>query len=181
MAKAEVWKGILGYEGVYQASTAGRIRSLDRSIATKTGNRKYPGRVLTPTFSREGYFYVDLSVAGNKDRRSVHRLVFETFEGVIPNDLQIRHLDGDQKNNNLSNLLLGTAKENAADRLRHGKGLRGSKHPKSKLREFQIPQILSDPRTHAEIAASFGVSKSLIANIKSGRAWKHMKNAEKTD
>lgn len=119
----ETWKPIPGYEGSYEASDQGRVRSLDRTIIEKTGRAvNVRGRVLKPTEGNKRYLLVTLS--GRTKR--VHRLVLAAFEGENP-DMQVRHLDGDPQNNRLVNLAYGTNAENMLDSIRHGTHAQASK------------------------------------------------------
>lgn len=98
----ETWKDIPGYEGLYQASNLGRIRSF-----------KYNNvRVLKPGKTREGYYIVILYLNSVRKNVSVHRLLWTAFNGPIPEGLQINHLNENKADNRLENLSLCTAKEN---------------------------------------------------------------------
>ena len=115
-ATREVWKPIPGYEGAYEASSFGRIRSLDRTIIECSGReRRLSGRVLIASEGDKRYLLVSL----NSKTKRVHRLVLAAFEGEQP-DLQVRHLDGDPQNNRIENLVYGTNAENMQDCLAHG-------------------------------------------------------------
>jgi hypothetical protein len=97
----EVWRDIPGYEGLYQASTFGRIKSLVR--------RKE--RVLKPTVRRDGY--ASVKICGKKQQRKlVHRLVAETFLANPQNKREVNHLDGNKTNNSISNLEWVSPSEN---------------------------------------------------------------------
>lgn len=118
---AETWLAIPGYEGAYEASDAGQVRSLDRVARTRWG-ADYPiqGRVLRQHVQTNGYRYVSLTVDGKVRRAQVHTLVLEAFVGLRPAGHQARHLDGDRLNNALSNLAWGTVSTNLRDKTRHG-------------------------------------------------------------
>lgn len=108
----EIWKPIKDYEGCYEASNLGRIRSLDRWVSNGKGIRLAKGKVLHPTPKHHNYLTVLLSKDGVKKRRHVHRLVAQAF---IPNpdDLpQINHKDENPINNCVDNLEWCTAKYN---------------------------------------------------------------------
>lgn len=111
----EEWRPIPGFAH-YQASSAGRVRSL--SHMTGRGIRR--GRILKPATQPGGYLSVQLSRGGVADRRYMHRLVAEAFYGPCPDGLEVRHLDGDPANNSAENLAYGTRSEQSFDRLRHG-------------------------------------------------------------
>lgn len=127
-AMTERWLPVVGFEGIYEVSDCGNVRSLDRFIANPLPNgvirRQFiSGRPLKPGRQKIGdYPYVNLS-RGNKAQRSrhVHRLVMDAFVGRQPEGMQVRHLDGDPTNNNLSNLAYGTRSENSLDMVRHGR------------------------------------------------------------
>ena len=96
---------ILDYEGIYQASNLGRIRSLENS-------RKKKGRVLKTAVNKRGYHTVTLSKNGVRKGAKVHRLVWSAFNGPIPEGMQINHIDENPLNNKLDNLNLMAPKEN---------------------------------------------------------------------
>lgn len=109
------WKDIPGYEGVYQASIFGQIRSLPRFVRKRQMNGKigltfYKGIVLKPYPTRDGYLLVDL----HKKAIQVHSLILKTFVGEKNSRNHVcMHLDDNKKNNRLDNLVWGTYKENA--------------------------------------------------------------------
>jgi predicted HTH transcriptional regulator len=92
--------------------------------------------------------------------------------------MQCRHLDGNSKNNNLSNLKWGTPRENQQDRNIHGTGQFGSKNPIAKLNEYQVKIIKillkSKKFSNTEIAKIFGVTRFNISAIKNKRSWTHI-------
>lgn len=107
----EEWKDIKGYEGLYQVSNYGNVRSLDRTIYTILGYKQfYKGKALKKTEDKNGYLFVALgSKAPNK---KVHRLVAETFIPNPENKPEVDHIDGNPQNNNLKNLQWANHKEN---------------------------------------------------------------------
>lgn len=114
---AEEWRAVPGYEGVYEVSDRGRVRSLDR---VSSHGCRLQGKYLKPV-SRGGYLRVFLRLNGTHKWHLVHRLVLTAFSGSPADQtLEARHLDGDASNNSASNLAWGTHKENVHDQLRHG-------------------------------------------------------------
>jgi hypothetical protein len=111
------WKPIPGYEGYYEASDDGRIRSLDR--VTRRGH-KLKGRELSLRIDANGYRHAMLHRDGQKRGMPAHQAVLYAFVGPRPDGMETRHLDGNPSNNHLSNLTWGTKAENAQDILRHG-------------------------------------------------------------
>ena len=120
----ENWKPVVGYEGYYEVSDQGRMRSLDREIETlnKYGPcvKKLKGRALKPSADKDGYLQVGLSRDGQVSRRFVHRLVLEAFRGTCPPGHETCHWDDEPSNNKLSNLRWGTRSENELDMVRNG-------------------------------------------------------------
>lgn len=114
----EDWQPVPGYEGRYEVSDFGRVRSLDR--LDSRGNRAW-GRVLSPDVRPSGHLRVTLCRDGHPKRTWVHWLVLSVFVGPHPEGLETCHNDGDPANNAVSNLRWDTKSANARDRLRHGR------------------------------------------------------------
>ena len=134
-------------------------------------------RDLKGSVDRQGYLRVKLRRDGKKYPRGIHRLVLEAFVGQCPDGMQCRHLDGNPRNNQLSNLRWGFPEENYADRDRHGTTARGERNGLSRLREENIPEIFrlcESGMTCREIAARFGVSGWTIGAVLTGRTWAHI-------
>ena len=113
----EEWRDIKGYEGIYQVSDMGRVRSLDRIVPReKGGAMKWKGRMLSLGLSKSSYYIVSLWKDGKGKSYNVHQLVMESFTSHVVNgwDLVIDHIDNDPTNNNLSNLQLITHGENVS-------------------------------------------------------------------
>ena len=99
----EVWKDVVGYEGLYQVSNLGRVRSLDRKTKNRNGLITKRGRILSP-FIYGGYYCIGLSVLGCKHNKKIHRLVAESFLPNPNNYPIINHKDENKLNNNADNL-----------------------------------------------------------------------------
>ena len=129
-ADMAVWLPIPEYEGLYEVSERGRVRSVDRVVNWgRHGETRYRQRELELFSSKNGYSCVKLAKKGVTKTEYVHELVMRTFIGARPElteKCEIRHLDSDKTNNYLSNLLYGTARENSADYQKHRK-LKGLK------------------------------------------------------
>ena len=115
-----IWKDIEGYEGLYQVSDAGEVRSLDR-ITTGNRNRKINGKVLAKLKTGTGYYRVDLCKNGKTKRHKVHRLVAKAFIENPNNKPFVNHIDNNPLNNNVSNLEWCTASENSLHSVRCGR------------------------------------------------------------
>jgi hypothetical protein len=113
----EIWEEILGYEGLYQVSNCGNVKSLSRTI-TK-GNITYvtKDKLLKQSIDTVGYPYVNLSDYKKQKTFRVHQLVAIAFLNHTPNKydgLLVDHIDGDKLNNHLSNLQLVTNRKNSS-------------------------------------------------------------------
>lgn len=106
----EEWRPVVGYEGYYEVSDQGRVRSLH------CGRYRH-GYVLT-LGRRNGYCFVALCRDGIGKKRPVHQLVLEAFVGPKPQGQQTRHLNSVRHDNRVENLAWGTHRENCDDRLR---------------------------------------------------------------
>lgn len=168
---SETWKPISGFEGIYEVSDSGRVRSLDRK--DHRGQMRV-GRVLRPGTSTAGYLQVALSRDGSRKVKLIHRLVLSAFHGDCPNGSECLHGDGDRKNASLNNLKWGSRLENCADRLRHGNTARGERVGPAKLTEDRARAIRSDTRTLMAIATDYNVHFSTVARVKRGTTWAHV-------
>lgn len=162
----EIWLAIPGWEGLYSASSAGRIRG-DRS-----------GRVLRPSTHRyTGHQRVQLYRDGRAVTRLVHRLVLATFVGPCPDGMECCHNDGDSKNNRVDNLRWDTRTSNMADTIAHGTRQRGVRHYRTDLTNQDIRSIRDLYRcgmVQREIGERFGISQGAVSLIISGRRWGHV-------
>ncbi len=178
----EIWKPI--YEGRYEVSSHGRVRSLSREIipqgASKRGYRKLVGRVLIPQKHTQGYlFVVTYPTPGERKARLVHQLVAEAFlvKPTIMGRLEVRHLDGVKTNNRLGNIAWGSTRDNKEDMRRHGTLPFGSKCSFSKLNEMDVRDIkrrVRNGEVQMRIAEEYGVHFATISAIHKGKNWKHV-------
>ena len=170
----EIWKDIPGYEGRYQASNMGRIRSLDRlvrGVCHHTGKefyRKAKGKILRPgRYCKCGHVSVVLGhgAAGSP----VHRLIMKTFAGEAPEGMEVLHKNGDPTDNRLENLRYGTRTENILDVYRQGKKWRKLSPDDVQAIRFGFYCGISG----VELAGMLNVSPSSICSIRKGRifAW----------
>ena len=108
----EIWKDIPNYEG-YQVSNLGRVKSLKRFRKGRNGSLvTVKEKILKPWINSTGYYLIELSKQSIKKKHLVHRLVWSAFNGQIPEDLQVNHINEVKTDNRLSNLNLMTCKEN---------------------------------------------------------------------
>lgn len=118
-----VWRPVVGFEGCYEVSDHGQVRSLDRTIVTHTKHgevrRRLAGKIMKQHLGA-AYLEVTLSRGNEKTLARPHRLVLEAFVGPCPEGMETRHFNGNPLDNRLENLLWGTPVENASDCTRHG-------------------------------------------------------------
>lgn len=183
----ELWKDIPNFEGLYQASDSGKIKSL------------YTNKILKPTIAKNGYCRVML--CANKKRKliSVHRLVAMTYLNDFNIDLQVNHKDGNKQNNYVSNLEMVTAKENIIHSFSNGlqKPKKGNKHPLYKKygKENKTSKKINQYDLHGnfiktwdsimDVERELGINNGNISsccngnkNSAGGFIWKHYKMPE---
>ena len=178
---SEIWKDIPDYEGSYQVSNMGRVRSVDRVVTFNDGSmRKYKGKVLKPAITHRGYERVVLCIDNGLTNKTVHRLVLETFKPhVNMNDLEVNHMDGNKLNNHLTNLEWLTRRDNMLHA--HNTGLinnKGERNPNAKFSKVDILEILERLDTgelHKDIGLDYGVSAKYIYHISTGHRWRSVK------
>lgn len=171
----EVWKDVKGFEGLYQVSNTGKVKSLPR-MELITGRHEEPyyrKRAEKLLSQRNGvYKNVNLYRGSEPSNRLVHRLVAEAF---MPNPLgmpEVNHLDGDKFNNHLDNLEWADREGNAKHSCHK---TTGSKCGTSKLKEvdvYEIAQLLLEGQlTQKEIGEMYNISNHAIFRIKAGYNW----------
>lgn len=151
------------YGAVYEVSDLGRVRRIGKPASLKPGlSRPKKGSPYTK-------HVVCLSRSSKTRTLAVSRLVLEAFVGPAPKGHEACHRNGDTGDNRLSNLRWGTHATNGKDMVRHGTSPRGERHGMSKLSDIDADAIRSAVGKHAEIAVQFGVSRSLVTMIRSGK------------
>lgn len=136
----EEWRAVVGYEGYYEVSNRGRLRSLDRVVKYKNGiERRYKGKILKLGKHKFGYLKVELHKDGKISHTNIHRLMLESFTGPCPDGMEACHNDGNPTNNTIENLRWGTRSENRQDAVKHG--------TQSEVSRTHCPRghILADP------------------------------------
>jgi hypothetical protein len=171
--KTEIWKDIPGYEGRYQASDLGRIKSLRRQVRSKNWYthkdfyRTVPERILRPgRYAKTGHLSVVLERGGSG--KPVHKLILMTFVGRPPQGCESLHRDGNPANNRLDNLHYGTRTENILDVYRQGGRWR-----KLNINEvLEIRSELDSGERGVALALKYEVSQATISAIKRRRTYR---------
>lgn len=162
----EIYKDVDGYNGDYQVSNYGNVKSKKRKIH----------KILILNKDKFGYLRIQL----NSKYKLVHRLVAETFIAKIPNGYVVNHLDSNPQNNKLSNLQICTQAENVRHTHKLGRAKMpdnsGQRNGMSKLtiEDVRLIRTLADIKIpQKKIAEMFGVTPQNISDIKCGRVWKN--------
>jgi superfamily II helicase len=163
----EFWKQVIGFEGRYEISNLGNVRSRFK--------------ILKPNRNRDGYMYIVLSNHGKNNggkTLKVHRLVALHFVQNRDNKPHVDHIDGNKLNNIFTNLRWCTHQENITYAWEAGiYNNVGSKHAMSKLTESQIIEIrnrLKNGETGRYLANQYNVREMCISDIKNNKTWRHV-------
>lgn len=166
------WLPIEDYEGLYEVSDEGQIRSLDRWIGGTNGTRRFRhGCLLKPALSTNGYLTVWLSKDGARSTRCVHQVVAYAFLGPCPEGQQILHGPGGRTDNSVTNLSYGTAIENIADRDEAGWGAAQKLNP---VLVREIRQLHASGFSYEELAIKYDTSKPSIYRVVRRLTWKNV-------
>ncbi|WP_063487776.1 NUMOD4 domain-containing protein [Lactiplantibacillus plantarum] len=171
VVEVEIWRDIAGFEGQYQVSSRGRVKSLDRVINTSNGRqRRLIGHLLQPHDNGIGYQQVNLYDESHKlHAKLVHRLVLTSFMNLSDDDLkslslEVNHVNSDPYNNALSNLNLVTHQQNL-----------NQEHRMNLISRACVAltpdgEITLKAKSIKEMALLMGVSKDTISKrLKSGK------------
>jgi len=173
----ERWAPVVGYEGLYEVSDIGRVRSIPRVTAGGRHGalRRRAGKLRSLNVGSNGYAVVTLSRDGREATKSVHRLVAAAFLPPPPSGRVVNHKNGVKADNRASNLEWATPSENNLHSYRAGlSNAKGSANGQSKLTEAAVVAIrarLSCGEKQPVIAAAFGVHRRTVSDIARGKTW----------
>jgi hypothetical protein len=172
----EEWKDIKEYEGLYQVSSYGKVRSLPKEwVIGKGGIKKHDGMILKPGIQTMGYYYVNLYKNKKIKFIAVHRLVAKAFIQNDDNNLVVNHIDGNKINNNSNNLEWISQKANIEHALDNNlTNNKGEKNGKSKLTEKEVLEIRSLKLSYGKLAKLYNVSPGTIYQIIKRLRWKYI-------
>ncbi len=174
----ERWLPVVGYEGFYEVSDLGRVRSLDRTVPHKLyGSKRIMGRMLALRRTRK-YPSITMNKLGSQKNTKVHTLVLSAFVEPRPKGKECRHLDGDPTNNHLTNLVWGTRSENMKDRNTHAPNhSRGESNNSTKLTEQDVLEIRrrsADGESNESVAKDFPITNTQVWRIFNRHNWSHL-------
>ena len=162
----EIWKDVPGYEGLYQVSSLGRVRSVDRYIKYSNGREVFTkGKMLSLTLSKGNErLQVSLCKNGKAEKTRPYVLVMLAFVGECPDNMEICHINGVKTDDRLENLKYDTRSENRIDNYRYG-----SKNNRGKLSIEDVIEIRklykTGDYTQVDIAKMYNVKHYTIGRI----------------
>jgi hypothetical protein len=164
----EIWKDVPGYEGLYQVSNIGNIKSLPKRRVKEDKILKFNINV------RHNYASVVFTKDGIKKSLRVNRLVALAFIPNPKNKCFVNHIDSNRLNNRIENLEWVTVKENSEHALKNGRVPIGECSYFSKLTNEQAKYIKYSNKSPKELLREFNISSGAIYHIIRGRTWKHI-------
>ncbi len=182
MSEKEVWKPIQNFEGYYEVSSLGRVRSLDRRVKGKNNSKIFKkGKILIAQKGGSGYLKVTLSVNGKLTGKEIHRLVAKAFLPNPENKPEVNHKTGDKTCNTVETLEWCTALENTNHAIKLGLiGKKGEDNPRAKLTNEQVKEIRKKHVPYdiaygtKALANKYGVNIATIQNIVHNRTYKNV-------
>lgn len=170
----EVWKNIAEYKGIYQVSSFGNVRSLDRKILSGGKEMFLNGKVLKKQLGTNGYLFVRLSKYSKVKNYLIHRLVALTFMNTNSVLLQVNHIDGDKGNNNVNNLEWCTPSENRKHAFANGLSNQiGINHNNAIFTNSDVKNIRSSSKTAKELSKQYNCATTTIYAVKSRQNWNY--------
>lgn len=167
-SNTEEWRPIVGYEGRYEVSSQGRVRSLiGRNI-----------RVLKPHVLKAGYETVELWRKNQRKRVLVHRLVAQAFLSHCLQGLEVNHKDGVKRNNHVANLEYLTRSDNAKHALEKGLYVPAKGEQRSSLLTdstvFELRELAAKGLSYVDLGKRYGISAFHAGDIARGARWAHV-------
>jgi hypothetical protein len=168
----EIWKDIEGYEGLYQVSTFGNIKSLPK----RKGFLFTKERILKPKLTIKGYLEVTLRKNNYSNYKRINRLVAEAFIPNPENKPEVNHKDGNKQNNNDWNLEWNTNQENKSHAVKNKLNSFGEKCYLSKLTEEDVLKLrsLKGKMKTKDLAYKFKITRLTVYRILNNKLWKQL-------
>lgn len=172
----EQWRPVVGFEGLYEVSNHGRVRSLVRFRGERVSPRI---SYLRGSQNAGGYIVHSLRRHGHKHgtHRLAHRMVLESWVGPRPEGMEAAHLNGVPNDNRVENLAWMTHVENVSHQREHGTLLLGEKNPQAKL-NARIVAAIRSLREHGvtlrDIARAFKIRETTVSLISRREGWDHV-------
>jgi hypothetical protein len=177
LSTREEWRAIPGWEGRYEVSNHGRVRSL-RLVAHNRDRLRAEPLIMKPGKLRHGYVRVGLCCGGVVRRQTIHTLVLVAFVGPRPKGMEAAHNNGVRDDNRAENLRWDTKKNNHADKVAHGTMVQGELCHMAKLTEAGVLSIraeyASGGATQKRLAEKYGVGRQAISKVVNRKTWRHL-------
>lgn len=177
VAATEEWRPVAGYDGWYDVSNRGRVRSW-RQRRAQPPVRAIEPKLMKCSLTKSGYMRIGLTSAdGTRRSYDAHRLVGQAFLGDLPSGMETCHGDGNRANNHIDNLRYDTSVGNMRDRISHGTHPGGERNARALVTEAQVVEIR---RRRAEgekirpLADAYGIHESTVVAITNRRSWQHV-------
>lgn len=175
---AETWRPVHRFPH-YEASSLGRVRSVDRIVLVRRKSRQYmrrrKGQLMKQTMHHSGYLCVNVCEEALPTMAPVHQLVADAFHGERREGLTVNHINGNKRDNRPENLEYVTIRENLLHGYRtgiiknHGEHNRGAK-----LTEEEVREIRGSNLPASELSLKFGIGSEQVWRVQSRRNWKHI-------
>lgn len=172
----EHWRAIPGWEGRYEVSDQGRVRSLTTWSRNQFGALSPShGKVRALLKDRRGYWRATLYRDNTQKRYAVHQLVMLAFVGPPPSGQEVCHNNGNPGDNRLVNLRYDTHSANLMDKVEHGTHSRGEQNGNNRHSEDDILRMRSLYRSggysQREIGEMYGIRQAAVSGIINGKSW----------
>lgn len=164
----EIWKSVVGYEGLYEVSTLGRVKSLDMVLPYarygKLTTRIRKGVILTPAKMNNGYLRVGMSNNGNHKLNLVHRLVAIAFIPNPNNYKEVNHIDCNKSNNRVDNLEWVSSSYNKIHALENG-----LYHSEKPILQIKNGIVINEYKSATQVYRKLGYSPQNIGKVALGQ------------
>jgi len=178
----EVWKNVVDWEGLYQVSNLGRVKSLKRIVDGKNNTpRVLPEKIIrqSPITKHTLRVKFTMTYQGVSKTLYTHRAVLEAFKGICPKGFEGSHIDGNPNNNSLDNLIWESHKDNIGRQIEHGTRNFGETNGSSKLKGHDVINIRklhkSSDYSYADIGRIYNTTGTNISLIVRRKRWDHIK------
>lgn len=162
----EIWKNVIGYEGCYEVSNFGQIRSKDHVVPCKGGTRLVKGKLKKLFLNKRGYQITTLSQENKLMTFTIHQLIAQAFIPDFSKSTEINHKDGNKANNHVTNLEVSNPSHNQFHAVANGLV------PKAGISKYRNVSYVKNPKAASKWAAS------IRHNGNSSYGWKTFKTEE---
>ena len=166
--KNEEWRDVVGYEGLYQVSSEGRVKSLERTCNAKGGSKRtVKERILKPGLDKDGYLMIGLWAGGKRKMLKIHRLVCQAFHENPENKSEVNHVNEDKTDNKAVNLEWCTRRDNCNHGSRNERAAKALGKPIAQYtRDGELVKVW--PST-MEVQRQTGFSQGNISEVANGK------------